>query len=162
MRKPNAIPIPERHANKYFSYREAWVRIKKARGYGFYLEAITIEESIITDRLVSYLVRVGEIKPGAQIERQSLGQLIQCWIKRVSDPIPDKYFGDLRPAIDDWRRRRNRMIHAMVKSAPDADHGDVRAFLEEAELVAMQGEALARALTDWVRKTTRATKLSRG
>ena len=53
--------IPKRNANKYFSYSAAWVRIKRARGSGFYLEAVTPEESIMADRLVSFLVCVGEI-----------------------------------------------------------------------------------------------------
>jgi hypothetical protein len=34
------VPIPAVHANKYFSYREAWARIKKAQGFGFYLEQL--------------------------------------------------------------------------------------------------------------------------
>jgi hypothetical protein len=46
---------------KYLSYREAWTRIKQAQEQGFYLEAVTLEESIITDRLISYLVGVGAI-----------------------------------------------------------------------------------------------------
>jgi hypothetical protein len=40
----------------------------------------------------------------------------------------------------------------MVKSMPGAQHGDVLDFLKEAEFVAFQGEALAHAVSDWVRK----------
>ncbi len=40
---------------KYLSYREAWARIKLARRQGFFLEAVTIDESIISDRLLSFL-----------------------------------------------------------------------------------------------------------
>ncbi|NJM48932.1 MAG: hypothetical protein HC860_24505 [Alkalinema sp. RU_4_3] len=35
------------NVNKYESYREAWSRIKHAQENGFFLEAITIQESII-------------------------------------------------------------------------------------------------------------------
>src|ERR1039458_9885579 len=82
-----AVPIPGRNANKYFSYSEAWVRIKKARGFGFYLEAITLEESIIADRLVSFLVCVGGIQAESRVEKYSFGQLIQLWTKRGVQPI---------------------------------------------------------------------------
>ena len=41
------------NASKYYSYREAWTRIKLAQENGFYLEAIAIQESIISDRLIA-------------------------------------------------------------------------------------------------------------
>ena len=147
-----AVPVPDRNANKYFSYSEAWVRIKKARGSGFHLEAVTLEESIIADRLVSFLVCVGEIQTESRVEKCSFGQLIQLWTKRTPQPIPVQYLPDLRSAVDEWRKHRNRVVHGMVKSMPGAQHGDVLDFLKEAEFVAFQGEALAHAVSDWVRK----------
>jgi hypothetical protein len=150
--RSQAKPIPDRNANKFFSYSEAWVRIKKARGSGFYLEAVTLQESIIADRLVSFLVCIGEIQSESLVEKCSLGQLIQLWTKRVPQPIPVQYFADLRSAVDEWRKHRNRVVHGMVKSMPGAQHGDVLDFIKEAEFVAFQGEALAHSVSDWVRK----------
>jgi len=147
-----AVPVPAGNANKYFSYSEAWVRIKKARGSGFYLEAVTLEESIIADRLVSFLVCIGEIQAESRVEKCSFGQLIQLWTKRVPQSIPVRYFPDLRFAVEEWRKHRNQVVHGMVKSVPGAQHCDVLDFLKEAEFVAFQGEALARAVSDWVRK----------
>ena len=149
------MSIPGGNANKYFSYSEAWVRIKKAHGSGFYLEAVTLEESIIADRLVSFLVCVGEIQAESRVEKCSFGQLIQLWTKRVPQPIPVEYFPDLRLAVDDWRKHRNRVVHGMVKSMPGTQHGDVLDFLKEAEFVAFQGETLALAVSDWVKKAKR-------
>ena len=40
---------------KFNSYAEGFARINEANEKGFYLEAITIEESIIVDRLLSHL-----------------------------------------------------------------------------------------------------------
>jgi hypothetical protein len=151
-KRSQALPIPGGNANKFFSYSEAWVRIKKARGYGFYLEAVTLEESIIADRLISFLVCVGEIQAESRVEKCSFGQLIQLWTKRVPQPIPVQYFPDLRSAVDDWRNHRNRVVHGMVKSIPGAQHRDVLDFLKDAEFVAFQGEALAHAVSDWVKK----------
>src|ERR1019366_8797915 len=152
-KKPSqAVPIPGGNANKYFSYSEAWVRIKKARGSGFYLEAVTLEESIIADRLVSFLVCVGEIQAESRVEKCSFGQLIQLWTKRAPQPIPVQYFPDLRSTVEEWRKHRNRVVNGMVKSMPGAQHSDVLDFLKEAEFVAFQGEALAHAVSDWVKK----------
>src|ERR1700682_2729324 len=123
-KRSQAVPIPHGNAKKFFSYSEAWVRIKKAQGYGFYLEAVTLEESIIADRLVSFLVCVGEIQADSKVEKHSFGQLIQRWMKRVPEPIPIKYFPDLRSAIDEWRKHRNRVVHGMVKSVPGSNHND--------------------------------------
>ena len=154
-RHARAMPIPERNAAKYFSYSEAWVRIKKARGSGYYLEAVTLEESTIADRLISFLVCAGDIPADCQIDKRPFGQLVQQWKKRVPEPIPTKYFPDLREAIEEWRKHRNRVVHGMVKSMPDAHNIDVLDFIKEAEFAAFQGEALALAISDWVRKAKR-------
>jgi len=151
-KRSHAVPIPGGNANKFFSYSEAWVRIKKARGSGFYLEAVTLEESIIADRLISFLVCVGAIQAESRVEKCSFGQLIQLWTKRIPQPIPVEHFPDLRSAVDDWRDHRNRVLHSMVKSMPGAQHPDVLDFLKQAEFVAFQGEALAHAVSDWVKK----------
>jgi hypothetical protein len=148
-RRANVVPVPDGNATKYFSYREAWGRIRRARGHGFYLEAVTLEESIIADRLISYLVCVGPVPADRGLERKSFGHLVDLWMKTVPEPIPTKHFPDLRTAVDEWRRRRNKVVHGMVKSVPGSAHEEVLDFLEEAKLVALQGDALAIAIADW-------------
>src|SRR3954447_19605293 len=158
-KRARAIPIPEKNSLKYFSYREAWGRIRKAQVYGFYFEAVTIEESIMADRLISFLVHVGAIQPDTRLEKYTFGQLVRRWTEIVAQPISTKYFPDLRIALDDWRKRRNKIVHGIVKSAPNAEHEDVLNFLNEAELVALQGGAIARAITNWCRKIKKGTVL---
>lgn len=52
--KSSALAQPiNGNGDKFRAYRESWTRIKEAQKQGFYLEAITIEESIISDRLSS-------------------------------------------------------------------------------------------------------------
>lgn len=46
---------------KYYSYRAAYSRMNLAMKSGFYLEAIAIQESIISDRLLSFAVRIGQL-----------------------------------------------------------------------------------------------------
>jgi len=151
-KRMTVIPIPDGNAIKYFSDREAWGRIRRAQAHGFYLEAVTLEESIIADSLISFLVCVGAVQPDARLARQSFGQLVQQWMAVVPEPIPTKHFPDLRTAVDAWRKRRNKVVHGMVKSVPGTAHDDVLNFLEEAKVVALEGDALAQALSDWGKK----------
>lgn len=153
--RSRAVPLPKANANKYFSYREAWGRIRKAQGHGFYLEAVTLEESIIADRLISFLIRSGVVQADARVERQGFGQLVQLWVKSVPDPIPTKYSADLRLSIDEWRKGRNEVIHGMAKSVPCSDHKDPLDFLSKAKAVAVKGEVLALDVSSWCRKVKR-------
>jgi hypothetical protein len=154
-------PIPNGNAAKYFSYAEAWGRIKKSIGCEFYLEAVTIEESIMCDRLISYLCRIGALKPDANSERQSFASLIACWKKHVPAPIGDHVFSDLQHEVDTWRKRRNKVVHGMVKSVPGAKHQDILDFKKEAELVALLGQRVAKSLCNWYdREKYRLAKLT--
>lgn len=63
---------------KYLSYREAWARIKLARRQGFFLEAVTIEESIISDRLLSFLEK-GCGLTLRDATKGNLNQIVQKW-----------------------------------------------------------------------------------
>lgn len=147
------INTPKGNVTKYSSYREAWMRIKKAQQQGFYLEAVTLEESIITDRLISYLVGVGAIERTIELSRYpGFAQLIQIWKIQHPNQINIQDYSDLQTAVDEWRRRRNKVVHGMVKSHPGTATDSVMDFLEEAKLTAEQGKMLARAVSDWVKK----------
>lgn len=150
--KKNFIPVPDGNAAKYFSYREAWGRIKMSIATGYYLEAVTLEESIISDRLISYLVRVGAAKPDAKLQKQALADLIKKWKSHVPEAICDSFCHDLQSEIDEWRLSRNEVVHSMVKSVPGAGHQDVLNFKKEAEEVARKGERLAKSLCNWYKK----------
>lgn len=152
----SSIPtkIPKGNASKYLSYKEAWSRIEKAQEQGFYLEAVTIQESIITDRLISYLVGVGAIERAVELHKYpSFGNLIDKW-KKVQNPksIHIQDYRDLQAEVDEWRKRRNKVVHGMVKSHPGTATDKILDFLEEAKLTAEQGKTLARAVSDWVKK----------
>ena len=108
----------------------------------------------ISDRLISYLVRVEEIKPDDKCTKY-FGQLIAKWRKRVPQPIKNKDFPDLQAAVEEWSRKRNKMVHGMAKSVPGANHQDILEFKKEAEFVAMQGERLANSLQNWYKSFKR-------
>jgi len=69
---------PSGNVKKYLSYREAWAPIKKSQQQEFYLEAVTLTESIIRDRLMSYLTSAKFIKSNPKPEKHlSFSDLIK-------------------------------------------------------------------------------------
>lgn len=74
---------------------------------GFYLEAITIIESIIADRLES---RISHLQ-GENYGFETLGVSIRK-AKRLDN---DTKMRAILDRIDEWRKERNRSLHEMVK-----------------------------------------------
>lgn len=149
-----AVPIPENNAAKYFSHREAWGRISRAIGHGFYLEAVTLEESVISDRLHSYFCKTGVLDP-ASTKFISLGKLIELLCKHETDPICDPLraprFTNLQQTLKKWKNDRNHVVHGIVKSA-GVKHDDVLDFFKEAERIAREGEQIANSVNNWYRR----------
>jgi hypothetical protein len=136
---------------KYRAYREAWTRIKEAQKQGFYLEAITIEESIISDRLSSYFRNVLEI------ERQpkTFYEMGKTWREYHPEIITSVDYNDLISALDEWRKERNKAIHDIVHSDPHVDRS-IENFLSNTKTVAEDGEKLARIISQWCDKKIKA------
>jgi hypothetical protein len=141
------------NADKYLAYREAWTRIKEAQLQGFYLEAITIEESIISDRLSSYFRNV------LKTDRQpnSLKRMQDLWKKHHPEPIVFGEYDDLVTALDKWREGRNKSIHAIVSSHEHPEQS-IELFLLSSQEVAAKGEKLASAVSQWCDRHIRESK----
>ena len=143
------------NAQKYLSFKEAWARVKSAQEAGFYLEAIAIQESIMSDRITSYLSYKAMLP---RKKRPSFADLVREWKKDTTVP-EGKEFGDLRFAIDDvWRSMRNEAIHGLVKSEPGMPTMPVEEFIELSRCAARMGEKLAREVQNWHRKQFDMTK----
>ena len=135
---------------KYLSYREAWARIKLAQKQGFYLEAVTIEESILSDRMLSYLIKTRSQSLKANVVK-SFGLTLQTWSKLIADSdSSNEGEVDLCNLIDEWRQMRNETVHGMVKSTVGHKEDHIDDFLSAAKKAAAEGEALARKLDRWV------------
>lgn len=152
--------VPKRaatgNAAKHYSYREAWARIGAAQGHGFYLEAVTLVESMITDRLISHLSRVGALTRQTELHKYpSLSRLIQMWRVQCPTPIAARHFTDLQAAVDTWRQTRNKVVHGMVKSHPGEATDGIDDFLAAAKVTAAEGVILARAVHNWSRQFKR-------
>ena len=88
-------------------YRKAWQRILSATAAGYYLEAVTLLESILTDRLesrASYLT-------GQNKGYQNLGPLVRT----LQEHEVVAEFRPIIKEIDAWRKRRNQAVHEVVK-----------------------------------------------
>ena len=146
-----------KNTRKHLSYTKAWERINSALEAGFHLEAITIQESIISDRLLSYVLGVA---PNSKVHtRSGLGELISQWRKQAGASLITPDGTDLGKAADAWRNKRNTAVHGLVKSAPGGSPKmQPDDFFELARLAAKEGKVLAREIQNWHRKTLRAAK----
>lgn len=134
---------------KFNSYREAWTRISEARAQGFYLEAVVIQESIIADRLQSYLLASGWTSKSQK--HTSTGDLVKAWRKTLVDKQNGSDVAELALKATNWLYKRNRVTHAIAKTRRD-DIAPINDFLALANEAADEGQELARAIDRWVKK----------
>ena len=91
-------------------YQSAFARIKEANNAGYYLESITLIESMLSDRLESRLTYLLK----TDFSFKNLGSLIKKAREIENDLILRKYLAE---DLDLWRDARNKALHEMVKIA---------------------------------------------
>lgn len=63
--KPRSPDWAAGNAAKFFTYADVWTRISRATKSGCFLEAVTIEDGIVSDRLPCGLnIRAAEVEAG--------------------------------------------------------------------------------------------------
>jgi hypothetical protein len=119
--------------------------MKKAIEEKFYLEAITIQESIITDRLLNFVIK-NNIK---SISEEELHRPIAFLNKLIEHSKP--YFEDenLYNELNEFRFSRNNCIHAMVKSYPGNPTQKISDFQKLARETSISGKLLTRKIDAW-------------
>ncbi len=148
LRKSEKKEAKKGNKAKFDAYREAFARIKSANESQFFLEAVAIQEAIISDRLKSHLGYMGKLP---KKKRMTLFDLVDAWKKEnQGQNIEIKI--NLAELVDQWRVLRNQAVHGLV-----ATHS-VNDFLESAETAAKTGEILARAVCDWHKGEVRKAK----
>lgn len=137
---------------KYLSYRLALGRIGHAISEEFPIEAIAIEESIISDRLHSF---VRHYSGPLDIERTSLRALVKKSLI-ICNTNKDEEGKQLLEIISDWIDLRNNVIHGIAK-APQNEGPPISAkqFVEFAMNVAAEGRTLTRDVLDWHKRVSR-------
>lgn len=99
-----------KQTGRYLRYKLAFDRLDEALVEGWLLEAISLEESIITDRLLSILISSEQ----AVSSKQSLGNLI-AQAKKMMTGSGSIVEGDFFHELDQWRDARNECVHAFCK-----------------------------------------------
>jgi len=131
-------------------YTEAYSRIDSSIKTKHFFEAITIEESIINDRIASFLVATNTLKSD-QIYRESLANLIMLW--KIATKNPGTIWeacDELISKVDKWRKQRNEYVHGLVKFPNQkANIPNTEEFLKGAEKAANEGKYLANSVCDW-------------
>lgn len=97
-------------------YASVLAKRKKAMEDGYYLEAVTLTESIVADRLES---RLSFLK-GEDFSFKPLGPLIIEAGKVETDEELKALVTDEENGLEAWRKRRNNAIHELAKIEEDS------------------------------------------
>lgn len=128
------------------SFTYAYGRINESIEAGFYLEAVTLAESVISDRLYSFVKHHdGKVKKST-----ALKQLINK-AKKLNTLHTTKYGDSMFEALDIWRDQRNKCVHSVAKSEPGEPTTSVEDFIALAKKSASNGKKLARLVCNWHR-----------
>jgi len=156
---------------KHDAYALAFRMMDDAIAHRYPLQAITIEESILADRLWSTLNVGKAINPSWQAQRQ-LGDALKAWHPEGSgfkeskwnenrkilsdDPVMEALFKPL----DVWWLQRCRLLHGIAKSFQgEAPEIPAESFVEEAMLAAVSGREYVTQVANWTKKSIRQAKV---
>jgi hypothetical protein len=131
-------------------YVEAYSRISTSISSGHYFEAITIEESIISDRLASFLEATDSLKSD-DIHRQGFASLVTLWKLATKNPGSIwENCDSLIAQVDSWRKERNKYVHGLVKFPNQkANVPTTEDFINGAKKTANDGAKLAKEVSEW-------------
>ena len=97
----------------HLRYRYAFSRMDEAMEEGWLMEAITIQESILSGRLLSVLHSKGiAVNP-----RDSFSSLIDRFKRYVEDDDP--HVAALVMQLHEWRIKRNEALHSVCRHIDD-------------------------------------------
>lgn len=149
MRKSEPTNAKQGNVAKADSYKEAHKRITEAEEQHFFIEATAIMESIMSDRILSYLHGSCDMPIMSENGKSwNFYSLINKLKKHCGDVEMEKLCDELH----EWRDDRNKTIHAIVKSAPGSAPISVDIFLEKAQQTCANGKRLTRATENWTRR----------
>lgn len=114
------------------AHQDAVARIQKAIDAGYYLEAITLEECMISNCAYNYLAAQNE-----KLNQPTFRELLELITKRLKQlkSTEDKLFIE----INSWRRKRNTAIHGFIKTKTDNLSQSKVGFDEASEVTARRG-----------------------
>ena len=140
------------------SYALAFGMISTAIRHNFPLQAIAVEESIMSDRLWSAL---NASKPQGGI-KETLGRALEEWTRLVKEGNPHPLGEEaeaMRGDLVRWWDSRNKLIHGIVKSFRGEEPKITAVnFERSAAKAALKGEELSRRVCNWSHTQIRKAK----
>lgn len=95
---------------RYNLYKKVIEHINKSIDNGYYLEAITLIESLIADRLESHLTFI----KGEDFSFKTLDKIVKNFSRHKSD-IDDDLYRLVEEYVNNWKEKRNLVLHEMAK-----------------------------------------------
>jgi hypothetical protein len=134
----------EKNYSKYSSYRSAMEQINAAISSGFFLEAITIEESILTDRLLRFCRDQGFT---GSADRITLGRELPFIRNNIQ--LMSEYGFTYYEELNLFWMNRNKCLHQIAKSEPGESTQDFAEMYILAEQTAKIGKLLVKEIGNW-------------
>lgn len=127
---------------RHNSYQMALSRVRQAIANAYFLEAITLQECLISNCLFNYLNNTDK-----KLNNPSFNTLLTEI--RKNDQRFDEPTLSLLERIDIWRVARNKAIHGFITSTNDSLNESRQSFQQLAEITAKEGESLCESLVSW-------------
>ena len=144
-------PKPASRGNvaKHANYMWAMAQMKKAHAAGFFLETIAIAESIMSDRIWSFVK--GTSGGPALSKHATLGQVITFKCAFAASAPPGLY-----KRVSSWADERNRLLHGIVKSYAGTPPMPIDEFFTLAKRAAAEALLLVPTVDRWHKQGFRA------
>lgn len=120
------------------AHRETIKRIERSIGSGFNLEAITLQECLISNCLFNYLESLGVKAKGFSFQK-----LLKKSKERCNNSL------SLFDEVNSWRTKRNNAIHGFVESTLGSFSESQEKFDLFARGTALEGDSLSKKVCDW-------------
>ncbi len=127
---------------RHHAHQAAIGKISKALQDGYYLEAIALEECLISNCFFNFLDGAGTKLSGSSFHKL---------IKAVTDKQDSAYAypAELLLDVDKWRIARNTAIHGFISSTTIEFDASCANFHESAKATAILGEEYCKAVVSW-------------
>lgn len=137
----------------HLRYRHAFRRMDEAMEEGWLMEAITIQESILSGRLLSALNSKGI----SANHKDSFSSLIDRFRKHTNDEDPQVEI--LAARLHEWRIKRNDSLHSICRHIDDPyDENTVAKFENKLVDAAQEGRVLVNDVRSAVERIKRRIK----